>query len=123
MTGSIDGLALRRRMGRDSWLVPLPFGPDGWKMVSRDLTSSIIVSCSDHDDDTEWIHASIARDHTPTYDDLVALHDAVWPRGGYAYQVFVPPEKHVNIHTHALHLWGRRDGANVLPDFGRFGTI
>jgi hypothetical protein len=37
--------------------------------------------------------------------------------------VFAPPSEHVNIHDHALHLWGRLDGARVLPDFGRFGTI
>ena len=42
---------------------------------------------------------------------------------GWAYQVFAPPWAHINIHPNALHLWGRLDGANVLPDFGSWGTI
>jgi len=122
MTSSIDGLALRRIMGRDEWLVPRPFGPDGWQMESRDGTSSVIVSCADHDGH-DWVHASIARLAMPTYDDLVTLHAAAWPRGGYAYQVFAPPDRHVNIHARALHLWGRRDGTNALPDFAPYGSI
>ena len=42
---------------------------------------------------------------------------------GFAYQVFAPPTRHVNIHEHALHLWGRVDGKSITPDFGAFGTI
>jgi hypothetical protein len=42
---------------------------------------------------------------------------------GWSYQVFAPPSQHVNIHEHALHLWGRVDGTNVLPSFGVLGTI
>ena len=49
------------------------------------------------------------------------MHRAVFP--GYAYQVFAPPESHVNIHGNALHLWGRADGKPILPEFGDMGTI
>lgn len=58
----------------------------------------------------------------PTYDDLCLLHRAVF-KDGYAYQVFAPPSRHVNIHQYALHLWGRSDGKPVLPEFGCEGTI
>lgn len=89
------------------------------------LRGSILVSQSGQPDDpTEWIHTSIAfADRDPTYADLVTLHRAVFGRKRFAYQVFAPASSHVNIHAHALHLWGRADGAAVLPDFGRLGTI
>lgn len=71
----------------------------------------------------EWMHASLSlQDQMPTYDDLVLLHKAVWP-DGWAYQVFAPPEHHINIHAYALHLWGRPDGRAELPNFGENGTI
>jgi len=52
----------------------------------------------------------------PSYNDLAMLHAAVF-ESGWAYQVFVPPGEHVNLHDFALHLFGRLDGAPVLPDF------
>ena len=61
--------------------------------------------------------------HVPSYADLVAMHHAVWGKHGYAFQVFPPAHKHVNIHERVLHLWGRADGANCLPDFAREGSI
>jgi hypothetical protein len=87
---------------------------------------SVIASTAPHPEtpDVEWVHASIAnRDgRTPTYDELKALHAAVFG-DRWAYQVFAPPGRHVNIHANALHLWGRADGINALPDFGYLGTI
>lgn len=119
MATSINALRLRAIFGRDAWLVPTPFGADGWRMVAKDRTSSVIVTCFDWDDGLEYVHASIAHNNSvPTYEDLVLLHTAVWGKGGYAYQMFVPRASHVNIHEHALHLWGRRDGKAILPDFG-----
>jgi ParB family chromosome partitioning protein len=119
---SIDALRVRRVLGRDAWMPPEPHGPDGWTFVARHQPSSVIVSCAAYQG-AEWLHASIAhQDHMPTYEDLVLLHRAVFG-DGYAFQVFAPPSKHVNIHQHALHLWGRRDGSNLLPDFGAQGTI
>lgn len=125
MTGHVDGLRLRRVLGRDAWLPPEPFGPDGWTMASRDNEASVVVTCSDHPDEAgEWVHASWARvDRIPTYEELCLLHRAVWGDTGYAYQVHVPVAHHVNIHEYALHLWGRLDGAPVLPEFGMAGSI
>lgn len=82
---------------------------------------SIVVTIGDHGD-SEWVHASMTGPaRVPDYGELCRLFAAVMP--GWAYQVFAPPTNHINIHEHALHLWGRLDGENVLPDFGRFGTI
>lgn len=115
---SINAITVRRVLGRDRWLRPEMFGPDGWAFRSRDHTASIIVTVATHDG-ADWIHASIAgRDEMPSYEDLKLLHDAVFG-GFWAYQVFAPPAEHVDIHEHALHLWGRLDRKPALPLFSQ----
>lgn len=125
ITTSIDPLRLREVMGRHLWFPPEPFGPDGWRMVAHGRLSSVIVTASDHPDDPrEFLHASIA--HTgwmPRYEELCQLHTAVWGETGWAYQCFAPPADHVNIHEHALHLWGLLSGEPLLPNFGALGSI
>lgn len=125
MSSHLDALVIRRRLGRERWGVPVPFGPDGWRLDSKDGTSRILVTVADDGEDgVQYVHASISHVGTiPTYEDLKALHDAVWKGQGWAYQVFAPVTDHVNIHATALHLWGRLDGAPLLPNWGRFGTI
>lgn len=125
MISTLDPLGMRRRLGRDEWGVPVEFGPAGWRFDALDGSARIIVTDSELPTGLDcWRHASISRlDSMPTYDDLVLLHAAAWP-DGHAYQVFVPPSEHVNIHAHALHLWGRPDGRRMLPDFtGGLGSI
>lgn len=123
MATTVDALRLRLVMGREHWNVPQQYGGDGWQMWHKNDKGSVIVSTADWDDHGEWTHASIAwADRLPTYEDLALLHEAVWP-DGFAYQVFAPPNRHVNFHQYALHLWGRTDGVNVLPDFGSGGMI
>jgi hypothetical protein len=124
---SFNILPVRKRLGRKEWEVPRPFGPDGWLIERYDERARVIITCSEMGGipgaEGEWLHASISRpEMMPLYSDLTALHSAVWPEG-YAYQVFAPPSQHVNIHNYALHLWGRPDGAPVLPEFGIMGTI
>lgn len=121
-TGTIDPLRLRRILGRHQWSPPEQFGEDGWILVDRARGRSVVVSAAPIDG-TTWVHASIAgRDEMPTYDDLVQLHAAVFG-DRYAYQVFAPADQHVNIHAHALHLWGRADGLPAMPEYGQWGTI
>ena len=73
MSSSIDALHLRRVWGRAWWHVPEPFGPDGFSMVARGEPASIIVTCAPQEDGLERIHASIARDNRPRYEDLVTI--------------------------------------------------
>lgn len=116
MAGDLNPLDIRRRLGRTEWAPPLSFGPDGWGFQHRTVHGSILVTAAEHEG-ANWVHASIAwQDHTPSYDDLKVLHGAVFG-DGWAYQVFAPPTDHVNIHQHALHLFGRIDGKPALPDF------
>ena len=100
---------------------PLPYGPCGFSLLIR--RGSVIVSQADYEA-VEWVHASLARDdRMPDYADLTVLKDAVFGDRREAYQIFPPADRHISIHDRALHLWGRADGARVLPDFGAEGTI
>lgn len=125
---TVNALAIRKRLGREHWGVPAPFGEDGWSLDHTVLRGRIIVTASEFTSigapaGQEWLHASISwSDQMPSYEDMVMLHKAVWP-AGYAYQVFAPPTQHVNLHAYALHLWGLADGQPLLPEFGKFGTI
>lgn len=142
MQTKINPLQLRAVMGRDVWSPPHPFGSAGWRMYRLDESStipvaSIIVSQAPvppaapdetrswlRYDASEWIHASMTEhDRVPSYDELMLLKRAVWGDAGEAYQIHPSADRHVNIHPHALHLWGRADGKPALPDFGQFGTI
>ena len=79
---------------------------------------------ADDSDGTTWLHASLAlTDRSPTYDELVILHRAVFGRRRWAYQIFAPEAAHVNLHAYALHLWGRVDGKPAMPNFGASGSI
>lgn len=118
----LGGLFPRLRRVLADWSVPELFGPDGWMLTNLVKRQTLIITAAPADDGTEYIHASIAGDVMPSYDDLVLLHRAAFG-DTYAYQVFTPRARHVNIHQHALHLWGRADGKPVLPEFGSEGTI
>lgn len=106
------------------------FGPAGLSMRvlerrGRGATYAlgIVVSQADHDGD-EWLHASLSRPgRMPDYADLVLLKDVAFGPDRVAYQVFPRSERHISIHDFCLHLWGRADGTDVLPDFGAEGTI
>jgi hypothetical protein len=133
--GAIDLLALRRRLGRKRWSPP-EVRPDGGKFRRTDLRRTLIVSATTYPDDPDrhvWLHASIAAHgpgdihgpsqmELPSYEDLVEIHRAVWPDGGWAFQVFAPPAEHVDL-AQVLHLWGRFDGTRVHPDFAWLGGI
>lgn len=130
MADLINALEIRKALGPKLWGPPRLMPPDGCQLVAKDGDAKVIVSgfyeswFFDVANDTGWIHASISRSSgIPSYDDLVMLHRAVWGEAGVAYQAFVPPSQHINIHARALHLWGRADGQAVLPNFGKFGTI
>lgn len=125
MSTHIDALAMRRSLGRDDWAVPSRFGPDGWvfKTVETADPATIIVTADTYRTGRLWVHASISRPvRMPSYWDLKMLHHAVFGRG-YAFQVFVPPSEHVDIHPNCLHLFGLKTGERPggIPDFALNG--
>lgn len=120
MASNVDALAIRRGLQEHDpgWGAPVPFGPDGWAFVHHDRHASCIVSSAVMPDGTEWVHASITAGTTEAaYAALKTLHRAVWGTTGWAYQVFAPPQDHINLHANCLHLFGRLDGKPELPDF------
>lgn len=120
---SIDVLHARKTLGRTDWSPPWEIMPGSWGLRRHDGQRPVVLSAAPWNDGVVWIHASIAgRTDMPTYEELTTLHAAVF-RAGYAYQVFAPPDQHVNIHEYALHLWGRADGAAGIPEFGVWGTV
>jgi hypothetical protein len=128
---NLDPAAIHQALGAHRWQSAYPFGPAGFVFDTRSShpssRSRVIVSdgpAPDAPDGPDWRHASISRpNRDPDYDELVLLHRAVWGQDGYAYQVFAARSEHVNIHHHALHLWGTPDGARLLPAFGLNGSI
>lgn len=119
----IDAKAISERLG-PNWGQPTEFGDDGWAFEGPNRRIFVTYD-PESEPGQEWVHASIAHQapyRMPSYGELKEMHAAVFG-DGFAYQCFVPPSAHINITSNVLHLWGRLDGANVLPDFGRLGTI
>lgn len=109
----VDILAVRKRLGRDAWHPPQPYGPAGYSMVSRNLRWQLIVMLIEADG-LDYIRASLAGfDEPPTQSELQVLHMAVFG-DGHAYQVFPPPQ---HAHPYSLHLFGRADGEPAMPEF------
>jgi len=108
--------------------MPPLFGIDGFSVTILNKRTkhggSIIVSHHTWEDGWDWLHASINYQNVmPDYFDLKVLHLAVFGRARWAYQIFAPEKEHVNITPNALHLWGRADGTQILPDFIVGGMI
>jgi hypothetical protein len=80
-----------------------------------------------------WLHVSVSRDNDlpitvrPSYQDLATVKAVFVGQERYAYSVWPPTDKHVNIHTGVLHLWSPVTGherGQALPEFSRgLGTI
>lgn len=122
----LDVKAIVRRLPKAGRV--LPFGPAGYGFafdLAREPVRVIVtLGAAGESDRDDRVHASLSRaDRMPSYEDLVMLHHSVWGDDGYAYQVFAPRSRHVNIHPNALHLWGLLDGSPELPEFGLGGSI
>lgn len=108
-------------------VITVPNGSFGARYRTKDRRlATVFVSEFIYDGQVHsWLHASISihGGAMPTYEDMALLHRAVYGRRRYSYQVFAPEAKHVNITENVLHLFGRVDGANALPDFAPLGTI
>lgn len=96
------------------WRVIQPWG-NGLALTRGDLR--VLIDCSEKADGKCWLHVSVSRvDRTPTHEEMASVK-AAFLGDRYAYSVWPPSDKYVNIHKHCLHLWARLDGAPVLPEF------
>ncbi len=107
--------------------------PTGWVLVRKTIDGAayrresdglqVIASHTVELDGFEWWHVSLSRkSRIPTYDDMALVKRLFLGDAAYAYQVFPPIDRHVNIHPYCLHLFAREDGFQALPDFTRGGS-
>ena len=106
--------------------------PDGWQVIpypgaaygshalrERGGGLRVIVDCEAKSDGHPWLHVSVSRKNwTPSHADMARVKaDFIGNR--YAYAVWPPAEKYVNLHPYCLHLWARWDDTDgrVLPEF------
>ncbi len=90
---------------------------DGWALRQKDGGLRVIVDCEIKEDGNEWVHVSYSRaKETPSHADTCRVKKA-FLGDRYAYAVFPPASKYVNIHEYCLHLWARADGLPVTPEF------
>jgi hypothetical protein len=96
------------------WTILQPCG-SGLALKKGELL--VIIDCSIKQDGNCYIHVSVSRpNRTPNHEEMKAVkNDFLGDR--YAYSVWPPANKYVNIHKHCLHLWARVDGQPVLPEF------
>lgn len=104
-----------------SWSIYQNWGPDGIiYLCSNGLR--VIASGSDFDG-RDWLHVSFSRkDRIPSYEDTKLVKEIFIGNTKYAYQVFPPVDKHINIHSNTLHLWVPIDENNPFPDFTMGGN-
>ena len=117
----------RRELGEP--LINITFPPFGWHYVEawgdgfafrrKDPKLAAIIDCALKDDGKYWVHLSISKlGWVPTHEDMtLAKRDFLGDR--YAYAVYPPGDKYVNIHPRCLHLWSPAWGPDgrVLPEF------
>lgn len=79
----------------------------------------VIVSDSIEEDGRRWRHLSVtAMRRTPHWHELKAVKEK-WLGDDYAYTVFPPSDRYVNIHPNCLHLFQCLDEeeGKALPEF------
>lgn len=96
------------------WTVIRSWG-DGFALSFGGLRA--IIDCGEKSDGQMWLHLSVSRaDWAPSHADM-KMAKAAFMGDRYAYQVWPPKDKYVNIHPYCLHLWARLHGEPVLPEF------
>jgi hypothetical protein len=102
--------------------------PEGWEVIQRWGDGyavrqkrgglRVLVDCEPKRDSKEWLHVSVSRaNYTPTHDDMAVVKNAFIGEDRYAYSIWPPTDKYVNIHAHCLHLWACMEGdGQQLPE-------
>lgn len=124
-----DAITDRHPMGRGWTPIPsaVPY-QSTWRNRRHQLT--VIWSLGWHNDDPAdadrdyWLHVSCSRvNMTPSHEHMTEVKDLFIGPERWAYSVWAPVERHINIHATTLHLWAPAANRPRLPDFGRHGTI
>lgn len=105
----------------------IPYPPTGWHFLKswgdghifvHKNGLRVIIDCEEKSDGNRWVHVSFSRAKwIPSHEDACMVKEA-FIGDRYAYSVFPPRDKYVNIHGHCLHLWASCEGdGRVLPEF------
>lgn len=63
-----------------------------------------------------WDHVSVSRkDRTPTWEEMEHIKRRFFKEDELVLQFHVPVKKHINFHSHCLHLWRSHDSDPLLP--------
>lgn len=123
---SVDVEVTGRRLGAPQWQPTT--GPMRGQHAYRRRGGDLVVvwSVGDHPDDSGdwWLHVSCsAKAAIPTHEHMAEVKAVFVGPDRWAYAVWPPADRHINLHPRALHLWAPLDNQPRLPDFGRHGTI
>lgn len=118
------------------WQAPRVLPPD-WHEIDRDnaggarygnVTRKLraILSCSIEADGRAWLHFSLShRERVPTHGEMKVAKQ-IFLGDRYAYAVWPPAHRYVNLHPNVLHLFALLDEKTPqpLPDFtGATGSL
>ncbi len=107
MLGYVDFIEMERRLDGSSW-----------KHRNKPL---IVINSINTFEGQEWQHVSISKRDIKgrmvdvSWEEICEVKDK-FIGNKYAYMVFPPKEKYVNI-SHVFHLWRRIENDKVLPEF------
>lgn len=92
---------------------------DGTSM--RSPKGLMVISSIQRQGEDVWLHVSYSYPNkTPTHADTCRIKNDFFGENIYAYAIFPPKEKYVNLHKHCLHLWGCMNDDQKLPEFSGF---
>lgn len=117
---AIHSQAIESAAGLRGWQLAAD-GVDGqaWRLQGLQVIWSLAIEL----DERIWLHVSASRpNRLPSYEEMAEIKAIFIGGNHYAYSVWPPKAKHVNIHDYALHLWSPIDGEQPLPDFTRGGN-
>lgn len=92
--------------GNGAFLIPSPIDGGALKVIASDQG--------------EWDHVSVSRvNRCPNWPEMEFVKRTFFRDNETAMQLHVPPEDHVNVHPHCLHLW-RPQGREIPRPPGWF---
>ena len=99
------------------WEIIQPWG-SGFALRQKIGGLRVLIDCEYKRDGKAWVHVSYSRkDRIPSHEDTCKVKSA-FIGDRYAYAVFPPSDKYVNIHPNCLHLWALAEGdSQILPEF------
>lgn len=119
--------------------------PPSWTMIQEKPAGGafkrgslqVLFTVQKYEDRRVWLHVSVcgrkgntwgpsdprhaSTYYLPTYEEIKRVKNDFIGENKWAYQIFAPAKKHVNVNPYVLHLYAlmdqHDDGESALPDF------